>query len=405
MELRIATCSSLDEFATALTAIGHYFGSDRDDAEAEMFSRELELERVHAAWEGDRIVGGAGAFTFSTTVPGGADIPSAGITVVGVQPTHRRRGILSAMMRAQLDDVRRRGEALALLWASEATIYGRYGYGMASLAGDISIAQERNAFGVPFTPRGRTRIVEEAEALELFPRIYELVRRERPGMLSRSRVWWEYRRLRDNPKYRRGGGPLHRVVLELDGEPQAYATYRMHGQWENFVNTGHVRVLEALGATPEATAEIWRYLFDLDWIARVETSFVPPDHPLFMLVAEPRRLNYRVADALWCRLVDVAAALGARSYASGEALVLEVDDAFCDWNAARWRLAGGQAEQTGEEPDLRLDVCALGSVYLGGFTFRQLAQGLRLEELRPGAVERADGIFATDRLPWCPEIF
>jgi predicted acetyltransferase len=308
-------------------------------------------------------------------------------------------------MRAQLDDAHERGEPLGLLWASEATIYGRFGYGIASLAGDISMASERNAFAGSFAPRGRARIVEFEEALELVPPIYDRVRAQRPGMLTRAREWWEHRRLHDNPQWRRGGGPMNRVVLELDGEPRAYAIYRVHAAWENFVNTGSVRVIEALGATAEATAEIWRFLFDLDWIAKVEASLLPPDHPLFVLVAEPRRLSYRVQDALWCRLVDVGAALSARAYASDEPVVFEVADELCPWNAARWRVAGGRAEQTDESADLRLPVATLGSALLGGFTFRQLAEGARLEELKEGAVARADRVFGAWPLPWCPEIF
>jgi predicted acetyltransferase len=405
MEIRIGTCSTLAELSEALAAIGHYFGMEQTEEGTEQFARNLELERMHVARDGERIVAGAGAFTFSTTVPGGAAVPTAGVTVVGVLPTHRRRGILRELMRAQLDDAHERGEPLGLLWASEATIYGRFGYGIASLAGDISMASERNAFAGSFAPRGRARIVEFEEALELVPPIYDRVRAQRPGMLTRAREWWEHRRLHDNPQWRRGGGPMNRVVLELDGEPQAYAIYRVHAAWENFVNTGSVRVIEALGATAEATAEIWRFLFDLDWIAKVEASLLPPDHPLFVLVAEPRRLSYRVQDALWCRLVDVGAALSARAYASDEPVVFEVADELCPWNAARWRVAGGRAEQTDESADLRLPVATLGSALLGGFTFRQLAEGARLEELKEGAVARADRVFGAWPLPWCPEIF
>jgi predicted acetyltransferase len=405
MDIRIGTCSTLGELFDGLAVIGHYFGFEQTEEATEHFARNLELERMHVARAGEQIVGGAGAFSFSTTVPGGAAVPTAGATVVGVQPTHRRRGILTALMRAQLEHAHERGEPLALLWATEATIYGRFGYGIASFAGDVTLAGERNAFASPFIPHGRVRIVELEEALELVPPLYERVRPERPGMLTRTRDWWEHRRLHDNPQWRRGGGPLQRVVLELDGEPQAYALYRIHSAWEKFVNTGSVRVIEALGATPEATAGIWRYLFDLDWIAKVEASLLPPDHPLFLLVAEPRRLRFRLQDALWCRLVDVGAALSARAYGSDEAVVFEVADEFCPWNAARWRVADGQAEQTGESPDLRLGVAALGSAYLGGLTFRQLAEGLRVEEMNDGALARADRVFGRHPLPWCPEIF
>ena len=405
MEIRVGTCSTLGELFDGLAVIGHYFGFEQTEEATEHFARNLELQRMHVARADGEIVGGAGAFSFSTTVPGGAAVPTAGVTVVGVQPTHRRRGVLTALMRAQLDDAHERGEPVALLWATEATIYGRFGYGVASLAGDVTLVRERNAFASPFAARGRVRIVELEEALELIPAIYERMRAERPGMFTRTREWWEFRRLHDNPQWRRGGGPLQRVVLELNGEPAAYATYRVHAAWENFVNTGSVRVIEALGTTPEATAGIWRYLFDLDWIAKVEASLLPPDHPLLLLVAEPRRLGFRVQDALWCRLVDVGAALSARGYAADEPVVFEVSDELCPWNSARWRLAGGHAEQTDELPDLRLPVTTLGSAFLGGFSFRQLADGLRLEELKEGAVARADRVFGTWPLPWCPEIF
>jgi predicted acetyltransferase len=152
-------------------------------------------------------------------------------------------------------------------------------------------------------------------------------------------------------------------------------------------------------------AAIWRFLLDVDWMAVVEASFVPPDHPLFLLLAAPRRARYRMGDGLWVRLVDLAAALSGRAYGDGEPLVLEVRDAVCDWNDGRWRLDGGACGRTDEEPDLALDVSALGSVYLGAVSFTQLRDALRVEELREGAVARADALFGWRPLPWCLEIF
>jgi predicted acetyltransferase len=152
-------------------------------------------------------------------------------------------------------------------------------------------------------------------------------------------------------------------------------------------------------------AAIWRFLLDVDWMAVVEASFVPPDHPLFLLLAAPRRARYRMGDGLWVRLVDLPAALSGRAYGDGGPLVLEVRDAVCDWNDGRWRLEGGTCERTEEEPDLALDVSALGSVYLGAVSFAQLREALRVEELREGAVARADALFAWRPLPWCLEIF
>jgi predicted acetyltransferase len=194
-------------------------------------------------------------------------------------------------------------------------------------------------------------------------------------------------------------------VLELDGEPIGYAIYRTHMSWEAGSATSRLVVREALGATPQATAAIWRFLLDVDWMAAVEAHLVPPDHPLFLLLATPRRVRYRMADALWVRIVDLPAALSGRTYGEGGPLVLEVRDAVCEWNDGRWKLETGVCERTDDEPDLALDVSALGSAYLGAVPFRQLRDALRVEELRPGAIERADALFAWRPLPWCPEIF
>jgi predicted acetyltransferase len=195
------------------------------------------------------------------------------------------------------------------------------------------------------------------------------------------------------------------MLLEVDGEPEAYALYRVASSFEGFVASGSINVIEALGATPEALASIWRYLLDIDWTAKVKADLLPIDHPLFLLLAEARRMKLTVGDGIWVRLVDVGAALSARAYASDEPLVLDVRDAFCDWNAGRWRLADGNVDRTDDDADLTLDVADLGSVYLGGFTWRDLHAALRVEPHAAGAVERADRVFGSWPKPWCPEIF
>ena len=189
MSFDVRVCGSIEELRQALNAISHYVGSENTVEEAERFARWMKLERMHAAWEGDRIVGGAGVFDFELSLPGGASIPSAGVTVVGVYPTHRRRGVLNDLMRTQLADCRERGEPVAWLWASEATIYARYGYGLASRAASVTLARERTAFAQPFEPRGSFRLVELEEAAKHFPPVYEQARKERPGMFSRSQAW------------------------------------------------------------------------------------------------------------------------------------------------------------------------------------------------------------------------
>jgi predicted acetyltransferase len=196
-----------------------------------------------------------------------------------------------------------------------------------------------------------------------------------------------------------------RALLELDGRPAAYALYRLHFSAERGIPNGYTSVIEAVGDSPEATREIWRFLLDIDWMERIRASLMPLDHELFLLLREPRRLTFDYRDGLWVRLVDLEAALAARSYRPGEPVVVEVADELCPWNAGVWEVGEDGASRTSREPELRLDVSALGSAYLGGFTFAQLARAGRVEELVDGALDRADTLFRTDRYPWCPEIF
>ncbi|MFL5959960.1 MAG: GNAT family N-acetyltransferase [Gaiellaceae bacterium] len=398
----VRTCADQGEYNRAIGAISQYFNPPPSDEFLERWARILPHDRMHASLEDGEIVGGAGVFPFELSVPGGS-LPCAGVTAVGVHPTHRRRGVLRAMMDRQLRDVHERGEPLAALWASEETIYARFGYGIASWAGELKIPHEWDGFAEPLEPVGTTRFVTPEEARELFPPVYEAVRQERPGMTSRNEAWWEERHLRQEEDEK--DAPRRFVALELDGKPQGYAIYRTHFSFEGGSSSSRLVVREAIGATPRATAAIWRFLLDVDWMAVVETSLVPPDHPLFLLLATPRRARYRMGDGLWLRLVDVAAALSGRAYGAGGPLVLEVRDAVCEWNDGRWRLGGGACERTDEEPDLGLDVSALGSAYLGAVSFAQLRGALRVEELREGAVARADALFGWRPLPWCLEIF
>jgi predicted acetyltransferase len=401
MSFEVTPCADLDEFTEAVFAIGQYFSLDPTEERMERFSKNLPIERMHAARENGRIVGGAGAFPFEMTVPGGT-VPTAGVTVVGTYPTHRRRGVLRAMMRAQLDDVHERGEPMALLWASEETIYGRFGYGMASLAGEMTLRREHAAFAAPLDRTRTLRFVEVDEALPLFPRVWNQVRRGIPGMLARSRNWWELRILFDMPG---GEEPKRLVVLEADGRPEGYAIYRHKPKWEQGSSESELEIVEAIALDGKPTAELWRFLLDIDWAATINAHLLPIDHPLFFLLATPRRMRFRVGDGLWARLVDVGEALSARRYASDGAVIFDVVDTFCPWNEGRWRLANGRAKRTTAEAHLRCDVSALGSAYLGAFTFSELARGGRVEELRRGAAARADAMFAADRAPWCPEIF
>jgi predicted acetyltransferase len=405
MNVEVRPCASADEVRQATAPIGHYFGrSTPNDDQMERFARVMPAERVYAAWEEGRAVGGLGAFPFRLTVPGGR-VPAAGVTVAGVLPTHRRQGLLRAMMRELLDDCHRRGEPIAYLWATEDTIYGRFGFGLASFTAEIDLPRERSAFHSPFAVSGRIRLVPPAEAEEYVAPTYERVAAVTPGMFARSSVWWQARTLAD-PDWRRGtSGDLQCAVLEYEGRPAAYALYRMNWAFQRGVPSGSVTVIEAVGESPGAMSSIWRYLLDIDWMARIKAGLLPVDHPLLLLLAEPRRLGFSLRDGIWVRLLDVKAALSARSYQDRGSVVVEVTDAFCPWNAGSWRIGVDGISRTDHSGDLRCDVSALGSVYLGGFTWTQLGCALRVAELVTGAAAHADAIFQTTSAPWCPEIF
>lgn len=392
-----------DLVAPILTA----FGAAPVPERVEQMKRLPELDLRLGAFDGDLLVGGTGVFNFAMTVPGG-EVPTAGVTMVGVLPTHRRRGVLTRLMRRQLAEARDRGQPIAALFASESTIYGRYGYGLASQCCEVSIERARAAFVPRPEPAWRARLLSPAEALAVFPGIWERARAERPGMLTRSTTWWETRRLYDWDPLHRGGGPLQIAVIEIEGRPEAYALYRVSHKFDAAsLPAGKLLVTEAVGATPMATRLVWRYLLDMDLMVHIEALLLPLDHPLLFLLAEPRRLRTSVSDALWVRIVDVERALAARGYASGGAITFDIEDALCPWNAGRYRLDGAarRAARTDAAPEIRLDIASLGSVYLGQISFRRLADAGRIEELAPGAADRADALFRAARAPWCPEIF
>jgi predicted acetyltransferase len=404
VSIRIRTVRNTEELAAAMGAIGHYFGWIPTAEQGEGFLSYLPLDRMHAAFDDGQIVGGAGVYPFELTVPGGP-LRCAGVTIVGVHPTHRRRGLLRRMMTTQLNDVRERGEPIAALWASEDTIYGRYGYGPASQCVDMRLPRGSAQLRPGLSPReGQVRLVDHDEALRTFPRIYERIRRRSPGFVLRTRDWWANRNLDDNEWRRGGAGPLNRALLELDGRPAGYAIYRIYQYQTEWKRS--LRVQEAQGLDPRATREIWRFLLGVDWMDEIEARLLPVDHPLWHLVARPRLLGLRVHDGLWVRIVDVGAALSARSYAGEGAVTLEVvSDPLFEDNVGVWTITDGTARRSRRRPDVRLDIQALGSVFLSGFTFAELARGERVEEAARGGLARADELFRTDAAPWCPEIF
>jgi len=406
-EMRPVTPEELPEFLRADVAA---FGGEITPESVERWRTVFEYDRGLAAFDEGRIVGTAGAYAFDLTLPGLTTIPVAGVSYVSVRADYRRRGILASMMRRQLDDVRERGEAVAVLTASESTIYRRFGYGVATHSATYEIDRRDARLAVEPHGDGRIRLLDAEEAMtRVFPQVYERARAAQPGMMPRNEGYW--RRVFWPNSGPQGYGARFCVAHE-DGGGQAdgFAYYRLKQEWENGVPKHTLMVGELYGLNVEARAALWRYCLTMDLAQTIRAHIRPLDEPLRWMLADPRRLRVTAQfDGLWARLLDVPAALAARRYPVPGRLVLEVSDPFRPRNSGRYQLDGGpegaECRATTAEPDLALDVAELGAAYLGGTRFRTLERAGRAEERTPGAVARADLMFASDPPPWCSQEF
>ena len=394
------------EFETFRAKMARGFGQDPYPNDDPVFFRKIiELERTVAAFDGDELVGTGGAFTFDLTVPG-AMLPMGGTTIITVQPTHRRRGVLRAMMKSHLDEVRERGEPLAGLWASEASIYGRFGFGQAADLQHVKLDAANIEFlGDP--PAGEVRLVEPDEARPKMEAVYERIRPTRPGILSRSDAWWTGRMMYD-PEHRRDGRSSKRfAVYTGPAGVDGYAVYRQKEKWDEFPE-GEIQVVEVMAATPDAHAALWRYLTRIDLFPKIEYWNLPVDDELPWRVVETRRVRRYVWDALWIRLIDIPRAIEGRSYRAEGRVVLGVRDPFMPDNDGRYLLdagpGGAKCSRTTDDADLELDVNALGALYLGGQSISTLARAGWVRG-DPASLATAGALFAWDPQPWCPEVF
>ncbi|MDQ3957981.1 MAG: GNAT family N-acetyltransferase [Actinomycetota bacterium] len=405
MDIALRTMAP-DELRRFLEVTEASFGESLPDEVFEDLKHVIDPARSVGAFDGDKMVGTASAYSLRFTVPGG-EVPGAGVSMVGVLPTHRRRGVMTKMMTAQLAEIRERGEPIATLWASEDTIYGRFGYGTATVQALIDIPRHRTQFvdGSPIS--GNFRLVDVEEAAKTFPAVYDTVRGRIPGMFGRSEAWWRHRNLRQPAK---DEGPIFRVLLEHDGEPAGYAVYHVNPKWEKGFSGATVDVREAMAVSTRAQLDVWKFVFGIDLVESIRTTsfFLPVDHPLQLMLAQPRHLKFMLSNGLWVRILDVAAALEARTYSADGLLTIGIRDPIFDDVTGAWQMevSGGRArvEKTAGDPDLSLGIAELGCVYLGQFTFARLAAAGRIEGAA-GDVARADEMWRTDVTPWCPEIF
>ncbi|MFI9624728.1 GNAT family N-acetyltransferase [Streptomyces sp. NPDC052042] len=407
-ELRVLRPSEWNQWFECLELA---FGGIAEPPEQRELDEQLtEHERSIGIWDGPDVVATTGAFSFRVAVPGGALVPAAGVTMVSVAATHRRRGLLTSMMRRQLDDVRALGEPIAVLTASEPVIYGRFGYGAASRQMSLTIDTDRVRLTVPEgTDEVRLRHARPGEAMAACESVYAQLVPGRPGTPTHG-PGWERKPMVDPPSTREGASAQQCVLAELDGEVVGYVTYRIKPDWEASGPRGRVIVNDLDALDPAAYAALWRFVFDIDLTSTVEARNRPEDDAVLHLVSDVRRCNIRLRDSLHVRLVELGAALEARTYRAPVDVVFEVEDAFCPWNAGRWRLTGdakgaATCRRTEDAADLALSVRELGSVYLGGESLTALARAGRVRELRPGALAEASTAFSSDVAPWLPQGF
>lgn len=375
----------------------------------------LEWGRVYGArlpgpgGSGDRLAGIYGAYSVDCPLPGGTSAPAAGLTWVGVHPRDRRRGVLSAMIRHHLDDVRtRRGEPFSLLFAAEPAIYGRFGYGLASRGTTFALGRGTALRDVA----GADDLVidiEHADAdrhAKTLAACYAAAAARRPGCISRTAEGATRFPFYDPPRTRRGAESLRVITATApDGDLRGYALFRRRMRWDDGMPNGTVEVREIITQDAAACRALWGRLTDLDLTAKVETLPLAVDDPLLHLLVDPRAAAPRLYDGLWCRLVDVPAALTARRYATEVDLVLEVTDPQRPDNAGRWHLAAGptsaRCERTERPPHLTLDVRELGNAFLGGITLTALAASGLVTVHDPAALVVAAVAFGSPIAPWC----
>ncbi|MEU0522667.1 GNAT family N-acetyltransferase [Streptomyces niveus] len=416
-DLRVLEASEWDRwFGTLERAFGGALAGSPD--QREMWRSVTEYERSIGVWDGEECVGTAGAFTFGLSVPGGGVVSAAGVTMVSVAATHRRRGILTSMMRRQLDDVRSWGQSVALLTASEPEIYGRFGYGVGTRQLSAEIDTSRVSVKVPTAPGAdgdcgtRLRYVAPDDAREAIESVYARLVASRPGMLER-RPGWDRKLLVDPPETREGASALQCVLARRgegdDAETVGYALFRIKPTWDSAGPKGTVVVDQVAALDPVTYATVWRFLAGIDLTSTVSASNLPVDDPIQFLVSDVRRARLGVRDSLHVRLVEVGAALAARAYQAPLDVVFEVDDAFCPWNEGRWRLIGddkgASCERTADAADLSLSVRELATMYLGDTSPAALARAGLVRELRPGALTEASIAFASPLAPWLPHGF
>lgn len=388
-----------DELVPFARAVNrHFYESEEDD---DVLPWVEALGTGYRGWwtrVDGRVAGNLGVIETTVSLPGGVDVPLAAVTAVGVAQTMRRRGVMAGLMAACLDEAVAREEPLAGLFASEAAIYGRFGFGVAAPHVGYRVDRSRVRFQDPVD----VHLVEEAtpeQARATWPGLHDRVRLERPASVAKHPGQWLLGVERDIPGWRAGASA--RRLVEVPG--RGYASYRLKGDFDGMLPAGSVRLLELLATDPEAEAALWQHVLGVDLTTTVEVSFRPADDSLPLLVTDLHALRPTESPPLYLRILDVPRILASRAYRGRGTAVLEVVDP-AGYAQGRWRLEvdadGATCNPTEAPASVVLPVQSLAGVVFGGVRATALAAARRLEERRPGAAAELDHLLAVDRAPW-----
>ena len=368
------------------------FHSHFDESWMSIAREWFELGDFIGAFDGSDPVGVTERYSFEMTVPGGS-VATACIRGVTVLPSHRRRGLLTEMMKRQLAAAHESGLSLSALEASESPIYGRFGYGIACEQENWSIDRHRSSYREEYSWDGSLKMVKSDRARKVFPEVYARAAPKRAGVIVQPpNPWWYEIFGKEDAK------DTNFYVEYRESDVEGCAVYQIKG--------GIVTVSLFLACSDDAYAALWRYLFDIDLVSTIKASNRPRDEQLVWMLHDARALERKPRDRTWLRLVDVPKALSSRTYAIDGELVFEVRDSFCPWNDGSYHLSGGPSgatcRPTTNSPDITLSVDDLAVPYLGGSPFTPLAHAGRVEEHTPGALTHADAMFASQLKPWSP---
>ncbi|MEJ5221288.1 MAG: GNAT family N-acetyltransferase [Tepidiforma sp.] len=405
MSIEIRPCADRDELREYARIVSYVFASEE--------GMEDELSATQPDWTVCAFVDGKMASTLGvwpfTVRLNGSPVPMGGVTAVGTLPNYRRRGLLRKTMHRALETMHERRQPLAILWASMAAIYQRFGYGLASTAVSYRVDPRLAALANPAAHgSGSVELMTADDAYPVIKPVFIAWATPRNLAIHRSAELWRVSTLRPPKK----GVPVHVAVYrDPDGAARGYAVYAAQSV-DHAPDEGEqdLRVTELVALDTGAYIALWEFLRAHDLARRIEFRSVPPDDPAPALLLEPRVLNRRTQDAIWMRVVDVAGALEARPYGTGGELAIRVvDDPDCPWNDGTYLLETdgprATARRTDREPDLALRPAVLASLLAGHRSATFHARVGQLEARSAEALRLADALFRTEYEPYCPNGF